>query len=149
MTAGAQMGGADGLRRLSVRARRFNASGVFPAAIEDALAGMAPEAREAVRGGTERLPERGGLARRVAQTRVAGQTFRRGDAIGIRLKAEANALKDPAAVNRGRVRRPTYGHRPWVIQIVKPGFFSEPLKDLQPEIRKRLGEARREAMRKF
>lgn len=149
MAARVELGGAPALQALSIRAKRFAASDALPRAVEDALTSMAPVAKEAVSAGAERLPTSGGLARRVGRTGLTAKTFRAPNAVGIRLKAEANVLKDPAAVNRGRVRRPTYGHKPWVIQIVRPGFFSDPLTELRPEVRQRLIAAKREAIAKF
>jgi len=34
-------------------------------------------------------------------------------------------LVDLNAINRGRVKAPTFGHRPWHVQTVKPGFFTD------------------------
>jgi hypothetical protein len=110
---------------------------------------VVPIATDAVSRGAQRLPQRGGLAKRVAKTQVNAKTFRGPNLIGVRLTAARNALKDPNAVNRGRVRRPTYGHKPYVIQLVPTGFYSDPLFDLKPEVRRRLEAAKREAISKF
>jgi hypothetical protein len=47
-----------------------------------------------------------------------------------RQRAASTALRgqglvDLNAINRGRVKAPTFGHRPWHVQAVKPGFFDD------------------------
>lgn len=37
-------------------------------------------------------------------------------------------IADLARLDKGRAKHPTYGHRPWVLQDVRPGFFTDPLK---------------------
>lgn len=37
-------------------------------------------------------------------------------------------LADLNAINRGKVKAPTFGHRPWHLQTVKPGFFDDVMK---------------------
>jgi hypothetical protein len=34
---------------------------------------------------------------------------------------------DLNAINRGRIRHPTYGHRPWKLQSVTAGYFDKPM----------------------
>lgn len=102
------------------------------------------------------LPETGGLAAWVAGLGVVTQTRLTGRHVGVRIvgtrdkskvqrhrrtmaakgrggrRAPKNILfgKGEADLNRldrGRARHPTYGHRPWVLQSVTTGFFSDPL----------------------
>lgn len=74
------------------------------------------------------LPSSGGLAARVAAANI---TVRGG---GARVTIVARPSKrggpfDPAAVDGGTVRHPTYGHKPTVSQSVTPGWFSDPLRE--------------------
>lgn len=56
---------------------------------------------------------------------IARRTGRKRAPAGTKVRS---GLIDLNAIDRGRVRHPTYGHRPWVIQAVKPGFFSRPMR---------------------
>ena len=38
----------------------------------------------------------------------------------------------------GRLRHPTYGHRPWVSQTVPAGAFTEPFQDGSSDVRNRV-----------
>jgi hypothetical protein len=66
-------------------------------------------------------------------------------------------LIDLDALDRGRAKHPTYGHRPWVVQEVEPGFWTEVMRGPMSvrarrailaaidEIRKELASGRRAA----
>lgn len=73
-----------------------------------------------------RLPKKGGLAKRVAGTKIATKRRVAGNAAGVRLIGTSGY--DIGSINRGRVRHLVYGHKPWVNQTVAPGFWSDPLK---------------------
>jgi hypothetical protein len=83
------------------------------------------------------LPRAGGLGALVSRTNISvirGFTAKRA---GVLIKANRGAIKDPAAINRGRVRHPVYGHWPKVpiIQVVRAGWFTDPIRDGAPEVR--------------
>jgi hypothetical protein len=66
----------------------------------------------------------------VAKQKVVVKTNLGGRNIGVRIqgsKAKAGKQVDLNAINRGRVKHPTFGHKPWVIQEVEPGYFDKPL----------------------
>jgi hypothetical protein len=101
-------------------------------AILDAAQTLPPKVRQA----TGRLPSTGGLAARVARTdiQIIARVF--GDNVGAHVVARPNAVKDPDAIDRGRVRHPVYGRwtqRP-LIQIVPAGWFTEPIVEARPEV---------------
>lgn len=76
------------------------------------------------------LPQRGGLSEYVAKMRIITRTRTNGKYIGVRLtgsKKKGAKQVDLYRIDRGTVRHPTYGHRPWVNQGVRPGFWTEPL----------------------
>jgi len=88
------------------------------------------------RSAINRLPSTGGLGARVARTdvQIIARVF--GDNVGAHVVARPNAVKDPDAIDRGRVRHPVYGRwtqRP-LIQIVPAGWFTEPIVESRPEI---------------
>lgn len=73
------------------------------------------------------LPYRGGLAEFV----VAGMRFRSKVSVGksprVRITASLPG-HDLDAMNRGRLRHPTFGHRDgahWVTQEIRPGFWDD------------------------
>jgi len=83
------------------------------------------------------LPSSGGLAARVAAANI---TVRGG---GARVTIVARPSKrggqfNPAELDDGVARHPTYGHRPTVSQAVKPGWFSEPIRDGADEVQEEL-----------
>lgn len=84
------------------------------------------------------LPKRGGLAKRVARTSLPHRTRKTGSRAGVRIEAKANAVNDPGRIDRGRIKHPVFGKGPWVLQDVTPGWFTKPLKDGAPVVRKEL-----------
>lgn len=87
--------------------------------------------------GTSRLPSTGGLAAQVARTQVTAEVSALAG-VRLRIKGEPGAVADPGAINRGRVRHLTYGRKPWHIQLVPPGWFSDPLTQEAPRVRARI-----------
>jgi hypothetical protein len=81
----------------------------------------------------DRLPHRGGLAKRVSLTKIATKRRMSGNSAGVRLVGTSGY--DIGSINRGRVRHLTYGHKPWVNQIVTPGFWTDPLIEGGPKVR--------------
>jgi hypothetical protein len=145
-----QIGGAKELQAIGERLERAAGSGTLFEAVAGAVAGMLPEAQEAVSAGADRLPQRGGLAARVATTKITQRITKADNQVNVKLVAEPNAVNDPAAINRGRVRHQVYGREPRnpVIQLVPPGFFTDPLNKLAPQIRAKIQNSVREALGK-
>lgn len=86
-----------------------------------------PMKKELQRGALGILPYRGGLAELV----VAGTRFRTKVSVGknpsVRISASLPG-HDLAAMERGRLRHPTFGHRDgphWVTQQIRPHWFSD------------------------
>lgn len=94
----------------------------------------------------EFLPERGGLAERASKAKMRGRV-RRGRNAGVSFTAppDPSGFKDPARVDRGKIKHPVFGlpHSvtPWVLQEVKPGWFSTPLEKAAPAVKQQLLEA--------
>jgi hypothetical protein len=70
------------------------------------------------------LPQRGGLAARVAAAKVTARIRAGGQNVGVDLVA-SDRRADLHGINAGRVRHPVYGHGPWVSQAVRPGYFDQ------------------------
>jgi hypothetical protein len=115
-------------------------------AIKDAVQPLPDASR---RRALTRLPRRGGLAARVASADLTVVPYVHGDRVGavIMSRAGVSRLKDLNAINRGRVMHPSFGHRPWILQMVQPGWFTEPIKAGLPEVRAAVKAAVRDAIR--
>jgi hypothetical protein len=128
-------GAADSLRDLAGRLERVGGPGLdakLQAALNELAPGLVRAAKDSAR---DTLPSRGGLNARVARSDITFRVIRSSSRSGIRFTVQRNAVRDPASINRGRVRHPTYGHRPYPIQLVKPGWFSIPMKAARPKVR--------------
>lgn len=136
--ADVQMGGAKEFRELSRRLQRAAGAGVVSRAAQRGISASVPALTTAARvAASERLPGRGGLAARVAKTRMTTRV-RTGRRAGVRITAEPNTVKDPASIDRGRVAHKTYGKLPWQFQSVRPGWFTDPMKAGAPAVRARI-----------
>ncbi len=138
-------GGVPEFRAMASRMERLDFGRASRRGIEAAVEPLktAVEAEPA-----KRLPRRGGLAEQVAKTRIVTQSRTRGTTASVRLVAARNAVKDPASINRGRLLKPTFGHRPWLVQQVRPGWFTGPLHDGAPMVRRSIEAALSREVRK-
>lgn len=78
------------------------------------------------------LPKGGGLAKRVAKSKITTKRRVSGAGAGVRLVGRSGY--DIGSINRGRVRHLTYGHEPWVNQAVPAGFWTQPLTAGGPKV---------------
>jgi len=96
-----------------------------------------PARAEVKANATRVLPTSGGLAQVVARSRVSTKTRMRGQQVGVRITGQSDM--DIASINRGRLRHPLFGDRGhWYSQQVRPGFFTEPLERMAPQVRAEL-----------
>ena len=85
----------------------------------------------------EELPKRGGLAAKVASSRVTTKIRTSARTAGVRI--QATNLHDIAAMNRGRLRHPVFGNKNvWVNQKIKPGWFTDPANATRPVAQQRV-----------
>ncbi|MFD6069442.1 hypothetical protein [Amycolatopsis lurida] len=110
---------------------------------------MRPLKEAAKKSAIEKLPRSGGLGKRVAKTTLRHKRKMSGRGAGIRIEAQTNAVKDPLRIDRGRVRHPTFGHRPWVLQDVRKGWFTEPMREGAPAVQQELLQAMDRIARKI
>ena len=141
--------GADVMRQLEQRLGAL-ADDVPDAAVA-ALRESVPDVEAAGRkGALEGLPRRGGLAEQVHDHLQLQSTVRGGRRaeLKVRVVPSALGLRDPSAANRGRLRHRTYGHRPTVIQLITPGWWSNAMAKVRPQVADRLREAIANSIRK-
>lgn len=98
-----------------------------------------PAAREVADEALRRLPSRGGLAKLIAGSKVAVRTKASSSSATVRLEHRLSG-HDVKAIDQGKVRHPTYGHNPWVLQPVKSGYFSDAVEEAAPDAQRRLVE---------
>jgi hypothetical protein len=91
---------------------------------------MVPAARGAA---AAALPKRGGLAADVAGARWATRNSLGANA-SVKLIG-AWSGHDMAALDSGRLRHPTFGHRPWKDQAIPAGWFTTAMDRLAPGFR--------------
>ncbi len=74
------------------------------------------------------LPRRGGLGKWVASASVRVSIRRAANTAGVQVvmgRNSAGKRTDMRAIERGKVRHPTWGHKPWTPQRVPEGFASK------------------------
>lgn len=116
--------GEDGkqLRRDTLRAIRETAKG--------------PLTDELKKASTSRLPSRHGLAALAAKNlKVAARTKLTGSSAGVTVLVEVKDM-DVTKLNAGKLRHPTYGHRPWVNQKIPAGIFDDAMKAVGGDVAK-------------
>lgn len=83
------------------------------------------------------LPKRGGLAGAVAGSDFAVIPRATAREVGVRIVARG--VYDTRSSDAGRLQHPTYGHRDrMVVQEIKPGWFSTPMRAAAPAARREL-----------
>ena len=95
-----------------------------------------------------KLPKRGGLAKRVAKTRMTTKT-RTGRDPSVRILAGKNAVADPSRIDRGRIKHPVWGRGPWILQDIPKRWFTEPMQEGAPIVRPELIDAMDDVARKI
>lgn len=137
---GLEINGADQYASLSARLRVAGERGL-QRELQQALTAASGPARQNV---LDHLPVY--LPNRYAddlesqfKMRASG---RGGSAAAVRIKGAATGPYGPRfvwALNKGKLRHPLFGDRGhWYSQDVYPGFFTQPLQDSAPEVRKEL-----------
>lgn len=128
--------GGPGAHQLEVLAKRLKATGdkdlrkELLRGIREGTKGTKPEITRSL---GSRLPQRGGLAARMATSRISTKTKLSGRTVGVRL--EARAPHDIRSMNAGRLRHKIFGRGQWVDQEVEAGAFTDPIAEDAPQIR--------------
>jgi hypothetical protein len=98
---------------------------------------MKTAARE---GALKRLPKRGGLAERVANSKFGVRMTSSGKRVGVRIIGRSGY--DLQGMDDGEIRKPVFGNRKnWVSQEIAPGWFSESEEAAAPKFRDEFDQA--------
>jgi hypothetical protein len=100
--------------------------------------GSKPTIRKVKASAERNLPRRGGLAARVARSKISTRTKLSGSSAGVRIVAQGDM--DVEALDAGRLRHPVFGRGGWAEQSVPQGWFSKPIVDDARQIRKGIEE---------
>lgn len=130
-----------GAEQLADLSRRLKAAGEkdLQKRLSAAIAkSMKPLRQELPRSALAKLPRRGGLAARVAGSKIRTTRRNTGRSVGLRLRADNP--DNIRRIDKGEVRHPVFGRRggPWVTQPVTPGWFTEPTQAAAPAIRQKV-----------
>lgn len=128
-----QVNGADSIRRLAADLKAFDDRKVILRELKKEIRGPVPKIRAAVREAAIRvLPSGNGLGTWVSKSRVVASIRISGSRrAGVSLRGGRNSQKkrsDVNAIDRGKVRAPSWGHRTaasWHSQSVTEGFFTK------------------------
>lgn len=128
------------LRRLIADLRGFERRREVVRALRRDLRAPVPEARARIQArAVEVLPHRNGLGVWVARARVTARVnLRSANSVQVTIRDGRNsrhARSDLRAIDRGRVRAPTFGRRGpgmWHTQQVRPGFATDTVADMAP-----------------
>jgi hypothetical protein len=82
------------------------------------------------------LPGRGGLADIIAGSKFAVRTRATGTSPRVRLTGTSR--HDVTALDEGTLRHPVYGSKRWTAQKVTPGWFSTPVLQHAPRMRRNM-----------
>lgn len=128
---------AGDLERLVRDLRRFDADKVITTKVREKIRKPVPAVRKAIKKrAVEILPKAGGLGAWVAGSRITARVTLRGRAAGVYLvigRNSAGGRSDISAIDRGRVRHPSWGRRyrgQWFNQLVEPKFASGPATEI-------------------
>lgn len=125
-----RVGGADELNRLARKLKEVGDKGLRKELYRGLQRATKPIRADVQRSLATRLPERGGLARKMSRARVTSKirTANRNTRLTIQVSSPRGEDFDVQAMDRGRLRHPVFGRRgKWVTQQIPPGAVSEPL----------------------
>jgi hypothetical protein len=78
------------------------------------------------------LPSRGGLANLIARSSLTTKKSVAARSAGVRIVGSSK--NDIKKIDKGRLRHPTFSHRPWVTQSVPAGYFTKPMTEGAPAV---------------
>lgn len=94
-----------------------------------------PMRRAAKESALQRLPKRGGLNVLVSKARMSTR------AGNLSVRIVATGMDQLELIDKGKVVHPVYGHGPRVVQSVPEGWFTEPMEESAPVVRRELAAA--------
>jgi hypothetical protein len=147
----------QGAEQLEALAKRLKAAGAGDLR-KELLRGIRetnkPTIEDIRKSALDTLPRRGGLADRIARSKISTRTRTAGRQAGVEIKgvgiAGASGKKhDIARLNKGLLRHPLFGNRDrWYGQGVRAGWFNNPIEKRKPEIQRGLQRVMEDVARK-
>lgn len=131
-----KVNGANQLAALTRRLKAAGEGGLKRDLLRGLREGTKPMVEAARSSALEHLPKQGGLNQEVASSKIAVRTRTSGGNPGVRVVGLSK--HNIAAMDRGRLRHPTFGHEPWVSQHIKPGWWTDALMGEAPKVRQAL-----------
>ncbi len=96
---------------------------------------------------TTQLPHGGGLNKWTAAARMASTVKVGGSSIKVTIRGSKSG-HDLKAIDKGRARHPTFGHRgKWHTTLVEPGFFTDTIENGSDDWREVIADAIEAALR--
>jgi hypothetical protein len=132
-------GGPDQLARISRQLKEEANRGMERELNRELRKAAGPFAREVREAAMDRLPNRGGLSRRVARSRVSVRN-RSGKGQGVQIAVGARRSQTEQ-MNRGYVIHPVFGGEQRVRQAIPAGFADVAAKNTQAEVTRGMQEA--------
>lgn len=115
--------------------------------IRDAAKPLVRDVKESAR---TTLPRAGGLNETVAKSSIGARTRTSGRSPGVRIVGKGRGgLDDIRATDRGVLRHPVFGSDTWVTQTITSGWWSTPLENAAPVVRRELIKAMEDVARKI
>lgn len=127
-----ELRGADQLRALSMRLKDLGDKELkreFSKAITAATKPLVQDLRQSAR---ETLPKKGGLNERIAKSQI--RTVRRASSRTQGIRVTAKNAYVLGRLDQGHVRHPVFGHKVWVDQTVKSGWWTRPTEAIGPQV---------------
>lgn len=140
--------GAEEFARLSVRLKAADKeiNREFSSALTRATKPVKADAKKSA---LAILPKSGGLAARVASSRLSVRRSTGGKSIGIRITA-GSGKQQLDRIDKGVVKHPVFGNRKaWVSQSVAPGWFTRPMLNSATHVRREMSKAMDDVARKL
>lgn len=128
--------GAESLAELGAKLKKLERGDLRRELLKSIRTAAKPLAEAARTSALGTLPKEGGLNERVASSKITSRTSLSTRSARVRLVSSMGRrrLRD---IDRGRLRHPVFGNRDvWVTQQVTPGWWTKPMEDGAPAVRK-------------
>jgi hypothetical protein len=134
---GFYMSGGTQLKAIHQALKEFGAKDLRNELNRGATRSVRPVRAEVRRAARVRLPKRGGLAKRVAASKITTRRVYTGRSAGVSLRVTSNY--HIGTMNRGIVRHPVFGNEDtWTTQIINRGWWNEAIRKTAPGARREM-----------
>ena len=132
--------GADSMGAAGQRLRRVGRGDLRRAMLSGIQRGTAQARTDVPASWAARMPHRGGLSAHhlTVQTKTILSGLG-GHTVGVVIETSSDDRYDLQRMDKGQLWHPVYGHRgAWVDEAVTPGVITDPLKALEPKVRREI-----------